>query len=114
LVFDWHGIEPCLKALAATISARKTALEASQATLKALMEASSKAMAAAQAQAGLLDPKLLARLRQEQVSVSRAVERQLKILDRIRGTGVAFEGTVAVAKGVFHNSTIPPRQEEAA
>lgn len=102
-----------LGALATTVQARETALESSRETLKALWVASKAAVEAAQAEAGLLDAKLLARLRQEQTTVCRAVERQLKILGTLRG-GVEFEGTLAIARGHFHDSRLSGSQEVAA
>jgi len=78
-----------------------------------LWAASKPAVEAAQAEAGLLDAKLLARLRQEQTTVARGYERQLKVLAQLRG-GTDFEGTIAVARGHFHDSRLSGSQEVAA
>lgn len=113
LAIDHWNLGSTLQSLSATVQAREAALESSRETLKAFWAASKPAVEAAQAEAGLLDPDLLKRLRQEQVTVARAVERQLKVLSQLRG-GVQFEGTLAIARGHFHDSRLSGSQEVAA
>ena len=113
LVIDHWNLGNTLQSLAAIVQTRETALASSKETLKALWAACKPAVEAAQAEAGLLDAKLLARLRQEQTTVARAYERQIKTLGTLRG-GMDFEGTLAIARGHFHDSRLSGSQEVAA
>ncbi len=80
------------------LAARTAAVEFSRGTLRTLLAAAGPAFEAARAEASLLEPKMAARLLQERTTLSKAIERQMRLLRDLRG-GTTFEGRILVAEG---------------
>ncbi len=89
-----------------TLHARIASMEASRATLKRLLDVTKVSRDAAVAAASLLDAKQGARMAQERTTLSRAIERQIRILRGLRG-GTQFEAHIRMSEDVakvFHEA----------
>lgn len=103
---DGRSYEDSLAQIGDVFCARDSALQQSQDLLARATTGSQPEIEAARADAILLDDKALKRLRQEQVTIVRSVERQLRVLDQLRKEG-SYERVVVAEREIHKTKTGP-------